>query len=172
MKTKTRRNIEALRNDRSGVAALEIALVAPFLLVVLGGTVDLSIMIYDKDETAKAISSGLEYAVLAEQAGTSTSTISTNVGTLVSAQIPTRAVSNPVVTVSVNNGAASGDRCCVTFSGGVASWTCAASAPVCSDGSDAGLYMQVTTSYAFRPLLPEDSFLAQPITSTAIRRIM
>ena len=100
----------AFARDRSAIAALEMALIAPVFLILLGGTVDLGVLIYDKDETAKATSSGLEYAVLAEQADTDAGTISSNVSALVSAQVPTRFVSTPVVTVSVNNGAVSSDR--------------------------------------------------------------
>ena len=172
MKNQVRRGMAAFARDRSAIAALEMALIAPVFLILLGGTVDLGVLIYDKDETAKATSSGLEYAALAEQADTDASTISSNVSALVTAQVPTRFVSTPAVTVSVNNGAVSSDRCCVTFSGGTPSWNCAPSPPTCSDGSDPGIFLQVTTSYTFKPLFPEDSFLAQTVTSTALRRIM
>ncbi len=167
----TARRFDTFVSCQSGIAAVEMALIAPFFLILLGGTVDLALLVHEQAQITQATSAGLAYAELAEQAGVAVSTISTNVTTMIQDEINTGYISGASVAVTINNGNPSADRCCVSFSGGTASWTCAASAPTCTDSSTPGLYLKVMTTYSYKPLFPEDDFLPKSTTNVALRRI-
>ena len=171
MKTNGEPSFKTLIACRSGIAAVEMALIAPFFVILLGGMVDVGLLLHEKAQVSQATSAGLAYAVLAEQAGATIGSISTNVETMIQDEVNTGFTSGTNVAITINNGNTSSDVCCITFTGGTASWNCAASAPTCGDGSNAGLYLQAQTTYSFTPLFPEDIFLPKSIRNVAFRRI-
>ena len=58
------RRIMAIGNDVRGVAAIELAVIAPVLALMLVGMVDLGIGIYRKMQVQNAVQAGAQFAVL------------------------------------------------------------------------------------------------------------
>ena len=50
--------------DRRGLAAVEFALVAPVLLLILGGMIDFGLLMSGKSQLANGIAQGVQYALL------------------------------------------------------------------------------------------------------------
>ena len=127
---------------RRAVAALEFALTAPILLIVLGGTVDFGIANYTRTALANAVSVGAEYALL-----TGSGVVGNNVKTLVQSS---SFVSGVTATVT-------GPACyCVTGSAPTMSTATCNSA--CSDGSTAGSYIIISATYTYSGLLSSYSY--------------
>jgi Flp pilus assembly protein TadG len=153
----------SLWRERSGVAALELALVAPLFVLLMMFTVDMGMVLLGQAQIARALESSAEYATLAGQNNVATSTIATNALSFA------RGVSNgflsaPTVTAVLNNGAATGAKCCP----GTA-WTCSTAANfACADGSTPGIYLTVTAHYPFMALFPADTFLVGKTLSDSV----
>ncbi len=86
---KTNRSI----NDRRGVAAVEMALVLPVLLIVVFGTINASQLMHFRKSIVLAASEGIRRA--SERDSTSA-----DVESLVSAVLSSRRVSNPTITLT------------------------------------------------------------------------
>jgi Flp pilus assembly protein TadG len=143
-----------LRASRRAVAALEFALTAPFLLILLGGVTDFGFALWDKAKLADAVAIGAQYAYL--NAGTgSASSVQTLVGT-------TSGLSGSSVSVT-----------------GPTSYCLAGTPPAlvspttpCADGTAPGKYMTITASYAYPAILPAYSMLSgKTLTESATVRI-
>ena len=143
------------RLGRSGVAAVELALLAPILITTMIAVIDFGASLLTRAQIARALAASAEYASMAGQNNVATATISTNARTL--AGVVTSAfVASPTVTAVVNQGAATGAKCCPG-----ATWSCStATTFACTDGSSPGVYLTITAQYAFKPLFPADVYLA------------
>jgi Flp pilus assembly protein TadG len=142
-----------LRRDRSGVAALELGLVASILVGILIPTFDLGMGAYQKMRVQDAAEAGAQYALAH---GYSSAAITS------AAQNATSLGANVTVTPSqacncVSNGAIGGSVACGS---------------ACADGSTAGTYVTVATQATYT-LLVSYPGLTSPMTlnGTAIVRI-
>jgi Flp pilus assembly protein TadG len=134
-------------SDRRAVAALEFALVAPLLLLLLGGVVDYALAFVSKGILSASVSQGAQYAALA-----GTSATAANVKSVVQ-----KTLSLPSANVTV-----SGPACyCVMGTPAVAtSKTCGQS---CSDSSIPGTYLTIAASYTYTPQMPLMSKLGNTV---------
>ena len=139
--------------DWSGLAALEMALLAPFLLTLAIASVDFGAALLAQARIARALESAAEYATMAGQNGVSTATISTNAQTIAKA-VSNGFLSSPTATAVVSG--TTTNMCCLN----VTPWSCS-NAPTtsCSDGSTPGVYIAITAQYTFTPLFSGDAFL-------------
>jgi Flp pilus assembly protein TadG len=135
--------------DRSGVAAMELAIVGPVLVTLMIGGVDFGAAMLSKAQIIQALS-----GAAGQNSSVTQATIVTNTESIAGA------VSSPFLVKKstnavVNNGAASGSVCCPG-----SSWSCStASGFTCSDGSSPGTYITITATYTFTPLFSGDTRL-------------
>ena len=169
--TRKFRRLARLLKDRSGAAAVEMGLVAPVLVIFLVCIVDLGMALYQWTVVEAAVSAGGQFAFLAGQNGTAAATIQTQTASVVqSASHSLLTASN--VTVTVNNGQPATNTCCLTSTGpGQRTWSCAATAPTCSDGSNPGLYIEIVGTYTLKPIIPNVSLTGATLTSDVVARI-
>jgi len=141
--------------DQSGAGAVEIALVAPILLLLLTGAIEIGSLAWTQMQVGAAARAGASYAL---SRGFSTSAIS---GAVTSA-------TNLTVTVSPSPTQSYG---CPNASTGVTT-AGVTSTTVCASGLTAGKYVTVGATATYTPLfsLP---FLASPValSSTTVVRI-
>ena len=144
-----------LLRDRAGVAALEMALVAPVYVTLLIAAVDLGAAVLCKAQIERALAGAAQYASIAGQANKLSSTaIATNTQAYAAA-VHSPFLGRAAVTAVVNNNAGTTATCCPGTS-----WTCStASNFTCSDGSPPGVYLSVTAKYPFKPLFATDQLL-------------
>ncbi len=140
--------------DRSGVAALEMALLAPMLAALLVAVIDFSGAILSKARVTRALERSAEYATLAGQNAVAWTTIAANAQTIASA-VTGPFVGTPIVTAVVNAGLGTGSKCCPDNTG----MHCGASTTSCGDGSTPGVYIQVQAQYPIRTLFSADAYL-------------
>jgi Flp pilus assembly protein TadG len=126
--------VARLLGDASGAAAVELALVAPFIVGIIVPMADLGIGAYDKMQVQDAAEAGVQYVLVngynetdIENAAQSATSLGTNVA----------------VSVTPSN------TCYCVSSGTLSSAGCGSS---CSDGSTAANYVGVTASYTYTPL--------------------
>ncbi len=139
--------------DRRGIAAVEFALFAPFLMTTMVGLTDLGFGLYRAMQVDDAARAGLQYALVR---GFDASGISAQVAA-VSQSIAITAAPAPQRYCGCAGGSGVTTASCDSF---------------CPDGSTAGTYVAVTASATYVPpiafpLFP-DSF---PLSSTAIVRL-
>ena len=145
-----KRVVYGLSHDRSGVAAVEFAIVSTLLLILLGGIADFGLAFLDKSLLANAVAQGVQYAYL-NPASTSTQIKSVVQGSssLWKAASGTMAA-QPAVTVT-------GPACyCVT-----ATATATLTAPptpgtctaTCADGTKPGTYVIISANYTYNAVL-------------------
>lgn len=143
------------RLGRSGVAAVELALLAPILIMMMIAVIDFGASLLSRAQIARALAGSAAYASLAGQNSVADATILSNART-VAAAVVSAFVAAPTVTAVVNQGAAAGAKCCP---GTV--WSCSTTTGfTCVDGSSPGVYLTVTAQYPFKPLFPADVYLA------------
>jgi Flp pilus assembly protein TadG len=146
--------------DRSGVAAVETALVAPIFVALMIGTLDMCAALLSKAQIAQALATAGQYATLAGQNKNTVATATI----IANAKAYAGAVSNSFLgtpttkTAVINNNAAAGSKCCLPSSTGGA-WTCSTSTTSCADGSTPASYITITVTYPFKPLFPADSLV-------------
>jgi len=155
-----------LPEDRRGVAAIEFAIVAPVLLMMLAGTADFGLIRAGKSQMTNGLAQGIEYALLQGPSVTAANVIS-----MVQAGATRAGLANTVTVV------VTGPACyCVTgfpaalvtpstvLSG---SFTCTSTctAPAVAPAP----FIIVTASYVYQPLLPFYSKLATPTVSETVR---
>jgi TadE-like protein len=130
---------------RRAVAAVEFAVTAPTLLILLGGAADFGIVNYSRSALANAVASGAQYAYL-----TGPTVSASSVQTLV--QTTSRL---PGVTATVGNPSCycvTGTTPTMTL---MASGTCSTSSPpTCSDGTttSAGTYITISATFSYSTL--------------------
>lgn len=154
-----------LRRDKAGVAALEFGLIAPTLIAVLVAVIDFGAALRSQAQITRAIASSAEYATLAGQAQKLTNqAIANNVQTYAGG-VSSSFLGTPVITAVVNQGAATGAKCCLTTT----SWSCStASGFTCADGSTPGVYITIKATYPFNALFPTDTYLVGKTLTASI----
>jgi Flp pilus assembly protein TadG len=127
--------------DRA-VAALELALSSPLLILTLGGVAYLGLAQYDRAMLANAVAAGAQYAVL-----TGSNVTQANITSVIqdASGLPNAATSVTVSFASVSPGVPSPGWYCVT--GSAPTVTSSTSGGTCTDGSSAGYYMSFKASY-------------------------
>jgi Flp pilus assembly protein TadG len=159
-----------LWSNSDGTAAVEFAIVAPILLMILGGLADFGLYMVGKSQLANALAQGAQYALLQ---GPSVS--GTSIQSMVS-NGASRAGVTATVAVSVTGPACyctSGEPVAlVTPSTALtASYTCTGT---CSGtGAALGAYVIITATYSYQPLMPLYSQLVNAtVTETATIRLL
>jgi Flp pilus assembly protein TadG len=128
----------------SGVAALEFALCAPLLLVMLAGLSDLGLAMRSKTRLAGGVANAATYAVLTQ-------------GTATSATLA--AIVQTASTLSGVQASATA-AACFCPSGSPVSLAVASCGSTCANGATAGSYVNITASYNYTPLMPGYGFVA------------
>jgi Flp pilus assembly protein TadG len=144
-----------LGND--GVVAIEFAIVATVFLVILAGTVDVGLLMYDASQLDAAVTAGAKYAANnAAMVASSPSTLSSDITTIVENLNGTNSA-----TVNVNN--SNDSTGCYCPSGTPTnswSWgstqTCGAS---CTGSGVAGQFVTVVANLSVSPLFPTFGFV-------------
>jgi Flp pilus assembly protein TadG len=137
--------------DRRGLAAVEFALIAPLLLLLLGGVTDFGLMMSGKSQLANGIAQGVQYALLqgasvsaanvqaVVQNGSSRSGVKASVSVKVAGPACYCVAGQPAV-LSTSSSALSPN------------YTCTGSCP--ATAAAPGAYLTITASYAYQPLMP------------------
>ena len=155
--------------DRRGVAALEFALVAPVLLLLLGGVTDFGLVMSGKSQLANGVAQGVQYALL-QGPGVSAANVKAMVQNGAS-----RAGLAATVTVTITGPACycvAGTPASLVASTPAlsASYTCTVTCP--SPAMAPGAFVTVAASYAYQPLMPFYSKLANTtVHETATARL-
>lgn len=151
--------------DRRGIAIVEFALVAPFLLILLGGAVDFGLLMAGKSRLANGVAQGIQYALLtgptvtivnlraAIQSGAARSGVKETV--IVSVTTPAcYCVSGvPAVLSAISTLLSATNTCTMT----------------CPTGATLpGVYVKVAATYTYKPLMPFYSGLVNTTVSEAI----
>ena len=153
--------IRALRHDRRGVAALELALVAPVLLAMFGSLTDFTLALSDRMQIAGAVAGGAQYAFNQGQllAGSQQSVSAADVQSKVQG-----GTNLPGVAVAVTGPA----LYCLAS----ATLTADKAGTKCANGSAPGTYVIITASYPYTPMLPLYSMMAsKTLSETASVRL-
>lgn len=154
---------------RDGVAALEFAITAPALLVVLGGLADFGLALGHSTQVEQAAVAGATYAFAAQQEAGVSGTISASaIQAAVQASValspaPTVTVTGPQPGCTQTNSATSPPG--TTLTSGTYGQSCA-------NGNPVGTYVVITVQYTYQPLLPSYSMLATTtLSATATVRL-
>lgn len=156
--------------DRRGIAALEFALIVPVLLLMLGGVADFGLLMVGKGQLANGLAQGVQYALL-----TGPSVVGTGSGTATVQSVVKSAAAlsgvKPAVTVTVT-----GPACYCVSSTYPATLTsapnplsanaCAGTCP--SPAAAPGAFVIINASYAYQPLMPLYSKLANTTVSETV----
>ncbi len=168
--------------DRSGVAAVEFALISPTVILILVGLIDLGGLLYTRFQLNASLSAAANYAMVNQASVSSTtgaSLASTLAGLISSGQASNWADS----AVTVNNGPTAGssggtvttggtasnaDRCyCPTGTSASVTWggsqTCGTT---CPGGGYAGKFVLLSASRAYSPIFIGYGMLSQSGTMT------
>ncbi len=153
------------RGDRRGVAAVEFAIVAPVLLLMLGGVTDFGLLMSGKSQLANGVAQGVQYALLVGPS-VSSATVKSIVQTGSS-----RSGVQPAVSVTVTGPACycvSGQPAALSTSSTALSptYTCTGSCPGTTTSPQAFLVIQA--SYTYQPLMPLYSQLASPTVAETV----
>lgn len=150
------RHVSGAVRDSRGVAVVEFAIIAPVLLLLLGGLVDFSLAFWNKRVLADSVAQGAQYASLVGS-GVAVGAVQT---------IVRRKLSLPASGVSVTGPG------CYCVAGAPATATTQPCANTCPDGAPPGLYVVIAARYTYTPILPFYSGLADPaLTETAMVRL-
>jgi Flp pilus assembly protein TadG len=153
-----------LFHNRSGVAAIEFALVVPVLLMIVGGLSDFPVALLDEIQIATGVADGAAYAFSKAQ------NISGTLAPVSSSDVQSKvlgAINLPNVTVTVTPptlGCVSHNTTSTppvtTLIPATAGSTCGAS------NNPPGTYMVITASYVYSPVMP----LYSQLTSTTLTK--
>jgi Flp pilus assembly protein TadG len=143
---------QASRDDR-GVAAVEMAMLSPVLVVMVLGVIDLSLRVWTYARVLNAANAGIEYAAIN---GYNSTAIDAAVKAATTASV---SVTAPAPTYG-----------CPTTNGSLTSEPSATS--LCSDGAAAGTYVTVTASDTFTTFAPVlwGGSTSVTLTATAVTR--
>jgi Flp pilus assembly protein TadG len=143
---------------RNGAAAIEFALILPFLLAVIGGLIDFGLAFFDRCALAAAVTAGSQYAfsqgqlnqtALYQDVQSKVQNALSLTGALVNATPPTlhcvsrNTASNPPTT-SFNSQTITAGQTCLS-------------------GNLPGTYMVITATYTYTPLTPLYGSLASTV---------
>src|ERR1041385_9250369 len=73
MRTFNRMNRKSLRKDETGTALIELAIMLPFLMLLVFGAIDFSRVFYASVELGNAVTAGAEYGARTTSTATDTS---------------------------------------------------------------------------------------------------
>jgi hypothetical protein len=159
--------------DRRGIAALEFALIVPVLLLMLGGVADFGLLMVGKGQLANGLAQGVQYALLTGSSVVGTGSGTATVQSVESVVKSAAALSGvkPAVTVTVT-----GPACYCVSSNYPATLTsapyplsanaCAGTCP--SLAAAPGAFVIINASYAYQPLMPLYSKLANTTVSETV----
>ena len=160
----------SLVGDQRGVAAVEFAIIAPVLMMLLGGVTDFGLVKFGKSQLANGVAQAVQYALL-QGAGVSAA----NIRAMVQAGA-IRAGLAPVVTVTVT-----GPKCyCVS---GTPATLAAVPPPTALSGSNTctgtcplpevapGAFVVITASFVYVPLMPFYSQMASMALSGTVTTV-
>ena len=163
-----RRLCAAFLGDRSGVAAVEFALISPTIILILVGLIDLGGMLYTRFQLDSSLSAAANYAMVNATSVNSTSgaaLASTLAGLVSSGQSSNWADSSVTVnagpqagssggTVSTSGTASSADSCyCPTGTSNSVTWGSSQTCGVtCAAGGYAGKFVLLSASKAYTPI--------------------
>ena len=179
------RRLASLCRDRRGISTVEFAVVAPVILFILAGTMDLGRALMTKFEASSAVSASTNYALL------NASRVTADAGAALAGEIAAIASSSlqqgqGVITVEVNNGpkvvvtngasvssgtASNADSCyCPTVSGTTVTWggtkTCGSA---CAGSGVGGKFVVISASKPYTPMFSNFGIIdADAITVQAI----
>ncbi len=153
---------------RSGVAALEMALLAPLLVTLMLVFIDFAAAFLDKARITRAVQNAAQYATAAGHNNVAPDSLISG-ATTIAQGVTSSFLGVPTVTTVINqdpNYSSSynssyhsynnGSKCCL----GTGTWSCSISPSLtCSDGSTPGVYITVTAQYPFTALFPLDTYL-------------
>jgi hypothetical protein len=154
--------LSSLTIGRCGVASVEFALVAPVLLLLLGGVVDFGLLIAGRSQLANGLAQGTQYALLQGppvsvtavqdivKEGSFLAGVEPPVGVAVTGPACYCALGSPTLLSPSDPPLTS-------------NFTCTGS---CPEGSP-GIYLIVVATYNFQPLMPLYSHLASPVNRQA-----
>lgn len=157
------------RGLRSGVAAMELGLVAPVLILLLVAMSDFSVVYHKEMQLSAALAAGAEYAFTTGQTESGT-TLTTDVSNFVNA---VSAVTLSSVTSTYNGGLIAADYYCVKGSPAVYSGPYISGYP-CTDGSGstAGRYISISGSFAYTAIFKTDAkFLPTSFSQSVLVRL-
>jgi Flp pilus assembly protein TadG len=129
---------------QSGVAAVEFALCAPLMLMMLAGISDLGLAMRSKMLLAIGVDNAAIYAILTQGSATP-------------------AILQAIVQDASSLAGVSANASRVTYdcaSGTPATLVAATSTTTCASGAVAGQYVTISGTYSYVPLMPGYSFLA------------
>lgn len=154
--------------ENAGVAALELALILPFLAALAVGVADFSFAYHKQLQLTSTLAAAAEYAFTKGQSETG-STLTTDVTNFINAISPFTLTTAQTV---YNNGDNSATNCyCV--SGNPAAYTGPTTCgSTCADSSTAGKFVAMTGGFTYTPLFVADAvFFRNAISQTVTVRL-
>lgn len=148
----TKQLAKAAYDDKTGIAAIEFAIIIPMLMLMFVGLVDLGIGVYRSMEVKNAAQAGAEYAVVN---GFNASAIST-------------AVTSATRYSSIAASPAPTQFCGCASNTGVTNATCGAT---CSNGFTAGTYVTVSAAATYYSSLIYSRLFPKSFALTAISTV-
>lgn len=140
-----------MRDSERGSSLVEMAIMLPFLLLLVIGVIDFGRAYYDSIEVASAARAGAQYGVINP----------TDTTGMIAAAKSDTASDISTLTATAADG-------CMCSDGSGASASCGTT-PSCTSGTRQVNYVQVNTSYTFKPYLPWPGIPASiPLTGQAI----
>jgi Flp pilus assembly protein TadG len=143
------------RRARRAVAAVEFALVSPMLLAVIGGLADFGLALADQSRLASAVAQGAQYAYL-------------NPTTVTWSEIQTIVVATASLSGLTTNNVSVKGPMFLCVNSGTQPPTSALVTTTCSDGTNAGSYVEISASYVYTALMPGYSHLVSPTLTEAL----
>lgn len=183
VRQRRRRFAAAFARDRSGVAAVEFALISPTIILILVGLIDLGGVLYTRFQLDASLSAGTNYAMVNGASATSTSgaaLASTLAGLVSSGQSSNWADSSVTVnggptaassggTVTTGGTASNADACyCPTgaASSGVTWGAAKTCGSACTGGGFAGKFVVLSASRNYSPIFTGYGMVSQSGTIT------
>ncbi len=177
--------------NEQGTAVVEFAMIAPVLVLLLIGTVDFAMAIYDRFALNGAVSAAADYAILnaAEVSSTSEPQLASSLASVASAS--SNSVVSITAAVNVNHGstatgtagavtATSGSAspatscyCPAAASGGGVTWgSIATCGSTCSGGGIAGKFVTIAASVAFTSMFGSHGLIpSQNFTTSSVVQV-
>jgi Flp pilus assembly protein TadG len=169
--------------NRDGAAAVEFALLAPLLALILAGAVDFGGVVFQRFNLDNSVSSASNFAMNGKASvnGTSGATLASTLGTILTSAGTTggSVVVNNGPSLTITNGSAStpanstnANSCyCPARSGSTITWgSAAACGSTCGTGGKAGKFVVISASRSYTPLFSNYGFIDgnQQISTIAV----
>ena len=150
-----RKLARAIVLSNHGNAGVEFALIAPLLILLLGGVVDFALAFWTRGLLSGSVAQGIEYAFVAGP-GVSQSSIKNIVGQNLS-------LPNSAITVTGPG--------CLCVSGTPATSTNQTCGNPCADGSTPGVYVTITANYNYPSIFAYGQLANAALIETTTARI-